>query len=214
MQATARRLSVVSSTLPARRRLIRDDSLNMTTSRSSQLLTAMSKRQLVRFDRRFEDSSVRGYVLDVGPKFFLLALVSDRIWFDGFECLRVSDVRGLRPDPYAQFVESALKKRCVRKPHKPRVSVASIEELLLSAGRQFPLVTIHREKVDLEVCWIGRVLGVERGRVSLLGITPNATWEDESESYRVGEITRVCFGGDYETALHLVSGDPKTEKRK
>jgi hypothetical protein len=174
----------------------------------------MSKRQLVRFDRRFEDSSVHGYVLDVGPKFFLLAVVSDRIWFDGFECFRIGDVRSLRPDPYAQFVESALKKRRVLMPHKPRVSVASIGELLLSASRQFPLVTIHREKIDREVCWIGRVLGVERGRVSLLGITPNATWEDELESYRVGEITRVGFGGDYETALHLVGGNPKTEKQK
>ena len=48
---------------------------------------------LVRFYRRFEDSSVRGYVLDIGPKFFLLALVSDRVWFDGFECFRISDVR-------------------------------------------------------------------------------------------------------------------------
>lgn len=174
----------------------------------------MSMRQLVRFDRQFEDSSLRGYVLDVGPKFFLLAVVSDGIWFDGFECLRVGDVRSLRPDPYAKFVESALKRRCLRKPHKPRVSVASIEELLLSASRQFPLVTIHREKVDREVCWIGRVLGMELGRVSLLGITPNATWEDDSESYRMSEITRVSFGGDYEAALHLVGGNPKTEKRK
>jgi hypothetical protein len=43
-------------------------------------------RTFVRFSRRFEQSAIRGYVLDVGPRFFLFALVSDRIWFDGFEC--------------------------------------------------------------------------------------------------------------------------------
>ncbi|MGZ4975319.1 MAG: hypothetical protein ACXWDN_21370 [Limisphaerales bacterium] len=180
----------------------------MPTPWSSQLLAAMHKRQFVRFERRFEDSAVRGYVLDVGPKFFLLALVSDRIWFDGFECFRVDDVRGLRPDPHTRFAESALRKRHDRLPLKPRVSVRSIEELLVSASRLFPLVTVHREAIDPDMCWIGRILGVERSRVSLLEITPDATWEEKPESFRLSEITRVNFGGDYETALHLVGGDP------
>ncbi len=105
-------------------------------------------------------------------------------------------------------MEAALRKRGERRPRKPRVSVASIEDLLLSAGRAFPLVTIHREQVDPDVCWIGRVLGVNRGRVSLLKIDPDAKWEDAPTEYRLSEITRVDFGGDYEGALHLVGGDP------
>jgi hypothetical protein len=169
----------------------------------------MRKRQFVRFDRRFEDSPVRGYVLDVGPKFFLIASVSDRIWFDGFECFRVGDVRGFEPDPHARFAESALRKRRDRLPRKPRVSIRSIEELLVSADRSFPLVTIHREGVDPDVCWIGRVLGVEHGCVSLLEITPDATWEAKPESYRLSEITRVSFGADYEAALYSVGGEPR-----
>jgi hypothetical protein len=44
---------------------------------------------------------VRGYVLDIGPKFFLLALLSDRIWFDAFECFRINDVKDVGVDPYA-----------------------------------------------------------------------------------------------------------------
>ncbi len=180
----------------------------MPTPRSSQLINAMHKRQLVRFERRFEGSPVRGYVLGVGPKFFLLALVSDRIWFDGFECFRIEDVRGFRQDPHACFAESALRKRRDRLPQKPHVNVGSIEKLLLSAGRQFPLVTIHREQVDPDVCWVGRVLGIEHGRVTLLDMTPDAIWEEKPESFRMSEITRVNFGGDYETALYLVGGHP------
>ena len=169
----------------------------------------MRRRTFVRFESRFEHSPVRGYVFDVGPKFFLVAVVSDRIWFDGFECFRVGDVRDVRPDPYRAFAESALRKRGERVPKRPRVSVASIEELLLSASREFPLVTIQREQADPDVCWIGRILSVERDRVSLLEITPDATWDKKPESYRLSEITRVSFGAGYETALHLVGGDPR-----
>lgn len=180
----------------------------MPTKRSSQIRDAMRKQRFVRLSRRFEESAVRGYVLDVGRQFFLFALVSDRIWLDGFECFRLSDIKHIEPDPYATFAEAALKKRAERRPKKGRVSVGSLEELLLSAGRAFPLVTIHREMVDPDVCWIGRVLGVTRGCVSLLEIDPQATWEETPNDYRLSEITRVNFGGDYENALHLVGGEP------
>jgi hypothetical protein len=82
----------------------------MLTKRASELVDAMRSRKFIRFSRRFESSKIRGYVLDIGPQFFLLALVSDRIWFDGFECFRINDVKDLRPDPHALFAEAAVKK--------------------------------------------------------------------------------------------------------
>jgi hypothetical protein len=180
----------------------------MATAHSQRLREISRERVFARFSRRFEELPVRGYVLDVGPKFFLLALVSDRIWFDGFECFRISDIRRLKPDPYATFAETALKKRGEKRAKRPRVRLGSIEEIVLSAGRAFPLVAIHREQVDPDVCWIGRVMGVDRGRVSLLEINPDASWDREPKKYRLNEITRVNFGGDYEDALHLVGGEP------
>lgn len=188
--------------------------LPMAKTSLSRLQEALQARQFVRFSRRFEASPIRGYILDIGPRFFLIALVSDRLWFDGFECFRLSDVRGVMADPYARFAEAVLRKRRERMPKNTSVSAASIEELLLSAGRKFPLVTIHREKVDPSVCWIGRILGVERGCVSLLEISPDAKWQDEPSTYQLKEITRVNFGGDYENALSLVAKDPGQRTRK
>ena len=52
----------------------------MPTKRAEELPHAMHSREFIRFSRRFESSKIRGYVLDVGPQFFLLALVSDRIY--------------------------------------------------------------------------------------------------------------------------------------
>jgi hypothetical protein len=180
----------------------------MSTKLTAALVDAMHRRALIQFWRRFEPSKIRGYVLDVGPQFFLLALVGDRIWFDGFECFRINDAKDVRLDPYSAFAQAALKTRGESRPKKPRVSVANIEDLLLSAGKAFPLVTIHREQVDPAACWIGRVQNVNRGRVTLLEIGPDAVWDDSPARYRVTEITRVNFGGDYESALHLVGGEP------
>lgn len=168
---------------------------------------------IVRFTRPFEQGSVSGYVLDIGPKFFLVALVSDAIRFDGFQCFRRSDVRRLQvPGKYAAFAEAALKKRGERIPKKPPVAVTTVSELLLMASRAFPLITIHRESVDPDVCHIGHVVDVRNGRVSLLEIGPDAVWEETPETYRLNEITRVDFGGGYEEALHLVGGPPRTNK--
>jgi hypothetical protein len=180
----------------------------------SQLVDAMHGRLLIRFSRRFENSTIRGYVLDIGPDFFLLALLSDRIWFDGFECFRIRDIRNVKPDPYLSFAEAALRKRRERRPRKPRISVANLETLLRSSGRLFPLVTIHREQVGPDVCWIGSIVAVASGQVSLLEINPDASWDDTPTKYPLRQITRVNFGGDYENALHLVGGNPPAMKRR
>ncbi len=179
-----------------------------------QLALALRDKILVKFTRPFEQGSVNGYVIDIGPQFFLVALVSDGIRFNGFQCFRVSDVRRLQvPAKYARFAEAALKKRGLRMPKKPPVIVGSLPELLLTASRAFPLVTIHREHVDPSICHIGRVADLSKDRVSLLEIGPDACWDRKPKSYRLSEITRIDFGGDYEEALHLVGGTPSIHKR-
>ena len=50
---------------------------------------------------------------------------------------------------------------------------------------------------------------MQRGRLSLLEINPDATWDTLPTTCRVSEITRVDFGGDYEGALDLVGGKPE-----
>jgi hypothetical protein len=184
--------------------------------RNPERIARSGSKVLVQFTRRLEQESVMGYVLATGPRFFLLALVDENIRFNGFQCLRLQDVRNLEvPARYATFVEAALKLRGQKRPRTPRISVQSIQELLQTAGRLFPIVTIHREQVAPDVCHIGRVLSASESEVSLLEIGPDACWEDEALSYRTKQITRVDLGGDYEQALTLVAGFPaKRQKLK
>jgi hypothetical protein len=70
------------------------------------------------------------------------------------------------------------------------------------------VVTIHRENVDPDICQIGRVVAVDKDKVRLLEINPDASWDSRPLVYRTREITRIDFGGSYEDALMLVGGPP------
>lgn len=178
-----------------------------TKARRSERLARVGKNVLVEFTRPVEDESVVGYVLATGPRFFLLALVEDNARFNGFQCLRLQDVRNLQvPAKHARFTEAALKLRGERRPRTPDVSVSTVQDLLKTASQAFPLITIHREMMAPDICHIGYVVAVSNSEVSLLEIGPDAEWDDEPESYRIKEITRVDFGGVYEEALILVGG--------
>lgn len=179
----------------------------MSESRLSLLVAAMTGRQLLRITTRFEDSPMCAYVLATGPEFALLAIINDGLWFDGFACIRTADVRGVEADPYASFVEAALRKRGQRRPRKPRLDLDSIERILLTANKAFPLVAIHLEKKAPGVCHIGRVQGIADGTLAFMEISPHAIWENQVSALRLSKITRVSFGGDYEDALHIVAGD-------
>jgi len=67
----------------------------------------------------------------------------------------------LEPDRYTAVVETVVRKR----------------------GRIFPQVTIHLERADPTVCWIGCV--------SLLEINPDVILGETPTEYRVAAITRM-----------------------
>jgi hypothetical protein len=94
----------------------------------------------------------------------------------------------------------ALRKRCLMRFTRP-LEKGWVKGYVLGIGQCFTLVALVSDD-------IGRVTGIANGRVSLLEITPGAKWDKHPEEYRLREITRVDFGGDYEEALHLVGGPP------
>jgi hypothetical protein len=170
-----------------------------------KLADAMVSRQLVRLTRKLEVGAFDGYVIALDEKWFVVLLIGSAIFYDGFRAIRVQDVESLLiPSPYGDFYKKALRKRGLRRPSAPNLNISSTRELIESAGRRFPLVTIHQEKTDSEVCYIGRVISTSSSAFSLLEITPHAVWCDMPSIYRFSQITRIDFGGAYEQALYLV----------
>jgi hypothetical protein len=60
--------------------------------RRADLARAWRNKLCVKFYRPFEEGWVYGYLLDIGPQFFLLALINDEMRFNGFQCMRLTDV--------------------------------------------------------------------------------------------------------------------------
>lgn len=86
--------------------------------------------------------------------------------------------------------------------------VEGVEHATRDAGRHIPLIAMHREEVDPDVCHIGAVHKFRKGRVWLQEIDPAGCWETTLSDYATEEITRIDFGGGYEDALHVYGRKP------
>ena len=186
----------------------------MTQARNAKLKQACSNAIIARFWNPYDVGWTHGYVLDIGPEFFLLALIDDNIKFNGFKCHLVSDIKRLKlPDPYEDFTVAALRKQRQRIDRKPDIDLSSLPALLKSANALFPSVTIHQERAKPGECFIGKVMDISERTLLLHTIDPGAVWHKKPYRLRLAEITRVDFGGGYEQALHLVGGNPKPLKK-
>ena len=174
--------------------------------RTTQLLKAMRQKQVVRFHTKWEYLWIHGVVLDIGPEFFVLASLNDGVEPDGYSCYHKKYIEDLEIDPHGDFVRAVLEKRKMKIAESVHVSLRNRSEMMLSAGKAFPLVSIHREEVRSHVCHIGKVIHCNKSLVFLQEIAPGAIWNETIASYPLAEITRVNFGGGYEDALHLAGG--------
>ena len=168
----------------------------MTQAREKKLKEACLNAIIARFWYPYDDGWTHGYVLDIGPDFFLFALIDDKIKFNGFECHLVSDIKRLKlPDPYEDFVVAALRKQKQRIDRKPGIDLSSLPALLKSANALFPLITIHQERAKPGECFIGKVLNISEK--SLLLQSHNRPWR----SFGNKKPSRFRFGRDNSCGL-------------
>ena len=163
---------------------------------------------LVRFERKpLDEDALYGFVLAVGETLTLLhTLETSTYTLNGYSVICNADVSRYavydRPDYY--FDSRVLRLKGITPQPQPEISVASLPELLTSVARCYPLFTIHREAVNNEVCFVGRLEGMTPKTFTLFEIDSCAEWEGPHR-HRFQDVTRVDFGGGYEEALALVA---------
>ena len=159
---------------------------------------------LVRVFRRLQKNDhFDAYVHEIGRQWVLLEPVRDRIDLDGYDILRVRDVAKVEDSPKKLFYEAVLRKRR-QKPTRTTVNLDTTDSLLLSSSRTWPLIVIHREARDPDVCEVGSVIEAGSRQYVLRPIDTSGVFEPP-ETYRTSDVTRVQFGGGYESALALVA---------
>jgi hypothetical protein len=171
---------------------------------------AERRQELVTVRRAIKGADrLHGYVLAVGSRWILMAELASGIYLDGVVAVRVKDVVEVRRDSMSgRFVRRALELHGEWPPRLPAgaVTLAKTRELIKSCAKLAPLVTLHVEYNDPDVCYIGVPVGWGKRSVKLLGVTPQATWETSPDSWKLADLSRVEFGGRYERTLDEVAG--------
>jgi hypothetical protein len=182
-----------------------------TTGQRAQLREAQQKHQLVRLWRgELEHGSFCGYVGGVGREFFLLWVVGDGITYDGMYVMRHRDVSELEaPDKHAPFMEKALVLKHLM-PRPPRgFPLDDIRSVIQAAAAQAPVIGVHVDSEDeSEVCYIGRLVGVEEDGFNMQEISPDAEWLREPSFFSWDEVSTVSIEDGYATSLLAVAGTP------
>ena len=154
-----------------------------------------------------DDSDVNdlGYVVEASDEYMLMHNVDQRITLDGYSIIRIADISNIETEvESAQFIEKALAIRKKKVTRPVLVDLTDIETIIQSIDQNYPLMAIHREHVDPDSCWIGSIGSATDKTVTLNEMDPHAKWNG-TKRIKLEDITRIDFGGGYETALALVA---------
>lgn len=175
-----------------------------------ELDRAISEKTLIQIVRGdFEDScpTIEGQVLASSDSIVCLAVLDDRVRFNGIDIFYRDQITEFDlPSPHAKFYQTALRLRGDPLPEVPPVDLSSIRLVLKSVSEVSPLVVIHREVEEPEVCEIGQIKSFDEETFELREIDPDAEWDSGTSNFRYEDVTRVSYGGEYEAALALVAG--------
>jgi hypothetical protein len=168
------------------------------------LRRCQEKKYLIEFDRRPRIyQRIAGFVLDFNDSLILLHLLEwNTFTLNGYIVIREQDINRQKVfDKKGCWQNKAAKKNGL-KPIHPGISISSLEEAIKSASKKFPLVTIEKELVVDDACWIGTLARFTEKTLVIHDLNPSAKWSGKMK-FNLKDITRLAFGGGYETALAL-----------
>lgn len=163
---------------------------------------------VLRVARDFKGADdITGVFIAASEEWLLMERVEHEVMLNGFVALPREDV-DLVVDLTGQFMGRALAALDQYPTHPGPVDLTDVRTLITTAGSLYPLVVVHTEYDDPDVCWIGQVRSCGAHSVELRAISPQAKWDDEDTEYDFEEISLVEFGTRYDKALRILGGPP------
>ena len=176
---------------------------------SKNLRLAQGRRDCLRVIRTIEKAErVDGYLVAVGKRWLLLFTQREGDP-SGYVALPLRTLRRISRAPGRRFVRRSFQAHSAWPPAAPTVFIdldRGVRELIDSAAAGFPLVTLFTECDHPGVCYIGQPVRWGRRKLHLQEVDPRGRWQRKPAPHRIASITRVDFGGRYETNLATVAG--------
>jgi hypothetical protein len=179
--------------------------------------SSLLEKCVIRIHRRGLDyvgAHTDGIVVAQSTRLLLLNIMDPAIILDGYAIIFLSDITDASVCyDNAEFINMALRLRH-QKPFCPKdFRLENLNDAIISASTHAPLITLRRERMHRDSCWIGRVQSIGDKLLTIKSISPAAKFE-EDEVYRLCDLTKVEFGGRYEDALHSVATSHRRGGRK
>lgn len=176
---------------------------------------AFKSHSVVRFTVEAESPNVHhGYICGLSDELLYLLDIDDKIQFDGFKVIRLSDIKDFEVDgsQKQEFYQKVFRLRQLKEPTPPPLDLSSMAAAINSAHQTFTFVVVHIRNDD-EVCWIGQVVDCNDECLQLyeVGVIGEYT---EIETHPTDGISYIGFGAGYEEALWLVNQDTESEDEK
>jgi len=158
-------------------------------------------------------SNVYGFVVDANDDLLLVHFFdSEAFCLTGYEVLRQRDIRSycFFDDPrYWRF--RALRRLKIRPTAPVGISLASIQELLASVTKRYPLLSVHHESRDRHVTYVGPIISMGKRTFTIEDANYYGEWTGPRRT-RYEDVTRVCFDSGYLRASALAAH--KTPRHK
>jgi hypothetical protein len=134
-------------------------------------------------------------------------LEMDTFRLNGYTAVRTQDISKYRVFDKASYWQFRSVRRLKLRPKRPlRISFNSFSELLKSVARSYSLVTLHLEKKNPDVCYIGALLSRTEDAFTTDDLDSSGEWTGPRR-IQLSDLTKVDFGWGYEQALAV--GAPK-----
>lgn len=163
---------------------------------------------VVRVKRRV-GCRVDGVVAGIGARWVLLHALFD-LQIDGLCAVRRRDIAKVRVESSGDGVtERSLRHRGAFPAPVTDIGLDNTGDVLEGLGAR-GIVTVHPERRDPGVCFLGVVGAVDRTRkrFELLELSPTATWYTTATVWHFGDVSRVQVLTGYEEALSELAGPP------
>lgn len=134
---------------------------------------------------------------------------------DDLVLLRLDHVTKVRPHPDDPYVSRAVAGLGVPVREFECAADSTAGDLLRSIAEMAELVAVHMECWEGEPLYVGKIRRVGKKRVDLHFVGRDGVWVDFVDAWKLKDITRIEFGGQYIRALELFSDPmPVPGKRK
>lgn len=164
-------------------------------------------QQYVRIKRRAAMDEVTGYVMDVGSRWALVAVLTEGREPNGYEVLRLRHVKRVKNiQKKGDIDRRVLEARGLWPLSSISVNLDRTGPLLDDLTALEPVLMFHTEEKWPDMAWVGSLCRREGKRTWYHALDPQAQWLRELESFKTRRPTRISVGNDYVAGLVLVAG--------